>query len=562
MTTDESRLEFSVPPANESAPSMLLLLALFLAGLGLFFHGLTGLRQSMQGLASRRVRTWLARWSGSPALAGLWGFCLGGLTQSVTAVAFIVASLVGGGLLTVPRALPVVACANLGTAALVLVASFDVHVAVLLVLGVMGVAAAFEIGGRSRAILTALFFAALLFFGLHQMREAFGPLPAQPWFARLASIAQASMLATFVLGAILRLFIQSSPAIAIIAIAFCRGGILTPEQAIAMMFGTGLGVGGAVFLLGSNLRGVPRQIALYQALLSMSACLLMGGLFGVERFTGWPLLVHRLAQLPGNESLRLAYAFVAMQLAAVVLAALTSRRAAALLERLSPPTLEQDLGRPEYLQESALDDPESALVLADREQRRLLARLPLMLDAIRHETEANAAPAEALRAATTSVAGELREFLDRVGRRTVDPATSDRWLELQRRQALVSALSETAYDFVTAGKALRSGANGGVRLLPALAEGLHALTATVVEAVEQPAVADRALLLAMTADRGEMMERIRGRVLAATPELGADARLQLVYLTSLFERQVWLLRQLAQTLPVAPTPSAAVPSTG
>lgn len=139
---------------------MLPLIALFLAGLGLFFHGLSGLRQSMQGLASRRVRRWLARWAQSPLRAGAGGFGLGALTQSVTAVAFIVASLVRGGLLTVGRALPIVAGANLGTA--VLVASFDVHLAVLLLLGFMGIAVAFDLGGRARAALLALYFATLV----------------------------------------------------------------------------------------------------------------------------------------------------------------------------------------------------------------------------------------------------------------------------------------------------------------------------------------------------------------------------------------------------------------
>src|ERR1035437_7951426 len=80
----------------------------------LLFHGLSGLKQSVQGLASRRVRSWLARWSQSTFVAGFGGFILGSLTQSVTAVAFIVASLAGGGLLTLRRALPGGACANVG----------------------------------------------------------------------------------------------------------------------------------------------------------------------------------------------------------------------------------------------------------------------------------------------------------------------------------------------------------------------------------------------------------------------------------------------------------------
>lgn len=522
--------------------------ALFFAGLGLFFHGLSGLKQSVQGLASRQVRSWLAHWSQSTFLAGFGGFILGGLTQSVTAVAFIVASLAGGGLLTLRRALPVVACANFGTAALVLVASFDVHLAVLLILGLMGVAVAFDLGGPVRSAFAALFFAALLFFGLRQMKDAFGPLIAMPWFGQVASVLQSSLLAAFLGGAVFRLLIQSSPAIAIIAITLGRGGLLSSEQVIAVIFGTGLGVGGAVMLLSSNLRGVPKQIALYQALLSSAACLVVGGLFAVEHFTGWPLLVHQLRRIPGGEPFRLACAFVSMQVVGVGLAAATSRWAASLLERLAPPTAEQDLGRPVYIHQQARRDLVSALTLAEREQERLLARLPLMVDTARAETRATArVSAGEMHAGTLAVAQELQGFLRSLAEQAQDHETSEHLLRLERRQGLITDASETARDFVEAAKNLR-----GERALPALLdpmlEGLHALTETVIEAVAHPAEADRALLLAMTADRSEMMERLRRGLLTTSPELNHDTKLQLSYLTALFEREVWLLRQLAQTL--------------
>ena len=52
--------------------------------------------------------------------------------------------------------------------------------------------------------------------------------------------------------------------------------------------------------------------------------------------------------------------------------------------------------------------------------------------------------------------------------------------------------------------------------------------------------------IAMTADRGEMMERLRREMLAASgPVLDHGRKSDLFYLTSLFERVVWLLRQFA-----------------
>lgn len=536
---------------------MIQIAALFLAGLGLFFHGLTGLRQSMEGLASRRMRAWLSRFSRYPFLAGTMGMILGGLTQSVTAVAFIVASMVGGGLLTVRRALPVVACANLGTAALVLVAGFDVQLAVLLVLGIMGLWSTFDLHGSLRPVVVALFFAALLFFGLRQMKDAFAPVSSMPWFAHVAALAQGSLWATFLLGAALRLVIQSSPAIAVIAITLSRAGILRPDQVMTMMFGTGLGVGGAVFLLSTHIRGVSRQIAVYQALLSMTAGLLTVGLFIIERATDWPLLVHAVQKLPGNDALRLAYAFVAMQLIAVLVALLTARYAARWLEKLAPPTAEQDLGRPEFIHDQAVRYPESALDLAAKEQLRLLRRLTLFVDRVRPDAgDGGRVGGATLQVATTSLCKELQAFLGAVAERASDVATSARWLELQRRQSLIPALCETAHDFAAMCLKLREEKCLDA-LLRSLPEGMHALQGAVVEAFESPSAGDREMLLAMTADRGEMMEQLRRGALAAAPGLSQEGRLNLVYLTSLFEREVWLLRQLVQTLPLQAETSTA-----
>ncbi|MFA5262390.1 MAG: Na/Pi symporter [Opitutaceae bacterium] len=524
--------------------------ALFIAGLGLFFHGLGGLKNSVQGMASRRVRVLLARWSRNPVLAGLWGFAFGALTQSVTAVAFILASLVEGGMITVSRALPVVACANLGTALLVLVASIDINLAVLYALGVASIALAFGFGGgRMRPVLSSLFFCALLFFGLRAMKDAFAPLPSFEWFGDFARLIQGSTLAAFLAGAVLRLFIQSSPAIAVIAIALSHGGLLSDPQVMAMMFGTGMGVAGAVALLSSNLKGLPRQIAIYQGLLSGFASLVLGSCFALEQIAGWPLIRHFLEGLPGTEKLHLAYAFVAMQLVAVFTALATARIAASFLARISPPTAEQDLARTEYLSEQALTDPESALLLVEKEQERLLARIPLMIDTVRPETAGSVlVGADALRRASLSVAEDTRAYLRSIADSPLDRGTSEKLLLMERRHSLLLSLSETAEDFAKADRQL-----GELPEMKAhadsLAEGFHALATMLLDEMGNGGESMRGMLLSITSDRSDAMESFRQKTLAAAVRLSHEQKAHVLYTTSLYERAVWLLRQWTLTLP-------------
>ncbi|HEX3730049.1 MAG TPA: Na/Pi symporter [Opitutaceae bacterium] len=521
-------------------------IALFLAGLSLFFYGVGGIRGHLQGLSSRRFRRHLARWAGHPALAGLWGFGFGAITQSSTAVAFILTGLVEGRVMTVAAALPIVACANLGTVPLVFCASFNIHLAFLYLLGTAGLALAFEVGGsRAKPVVTALFCVGLLFFGLKMMKDAFAPLSSFPWFQDVAAVIQGSALAIFVAGALLRVLLQSSSGLAVIAIALAHGGVLKPEQAAMMMFGTGAGVGLSVFLLSSNLKGVGRRLALFQAAINGTAAIVLATLYYVETLTGTPLLLALAAKLAATDTLRLAWAFCFLQGTAAAAALIFSRPAARWLEKLAPATAEQDLAQPQFLNDQALEDPESALDLAEREQVRLLAHLPAQLDTVRPETAATAAvPAATLHRATIAVAGEVQAFLHELADRASDRGTSERVLALQSRQALILSLDETIFGFVGTVGELRPEAPAAAAFLENLGESLNTLLLTMLDALRSGDPTDRELLLGLTADRGELMERLRRNLSGGEQSLGHNQKAHLFYLTSLFERAVWLLRQL------------------
>ncbi len=525
------------------------ILARFLVGLALFFHGVSGIRTHLQGLTSRSLRRQLARWARRPLLAGAGGFLFGAVTQSSTAVAFILTGLVSGGLMSVAAALPVVAWANLGTVPLVFFASLDAHLAFLYLLGIAGLALAFGLGSaRLRPLIAALFSIGLLFFGLDLMKEAFAPLPSFAWFRDFAAFIQGSALATFVAGAFLRVLVQSSSGIAVIAIALAHGGLLSADQAAMMMYGTGAGVGLSIFLLSSNLRGISRQIALYQALINGFAGLLLCVLYYVEHYAGVPLVLSLARAVAPDPGLRLACAFLFLQAAAVAAALFSSRPAARWLARLSPPTDEQDLARPRYLSQEALADPDSALDLADKEQVRLLAHLPAQLATLRP-----AGPGEAPRIdpairhrASLAVGTEIQGWLRELVEQRPDRDASARLLALEQRQTLVTSLTDTVHGFVETFSRLRAPSAPPAPLLESLLESLDLLLLTTLDAARASDPGDLATLLAMTADRGEVMERLRRELLAASgPALEHGRKSDLFYLTSLFERIVWLLRQLA-----------------
>lgn len=532
------------------------LLATFLAGLALFFHGVSGIRENLQGLTSRRLRRQLARWAKHPVLAGLWGFGFGAITQSSTAVAFILTGLVEGGLMAVTRALPIVAWANLGTVLLVFFASFNLHLAFLYLLGTAGLALAFNIGGpRLRPTIATLFCVGVLFLGLHLMKTAFAPLAGFEWFNDFAAFIQHSTLAVFVAGALLRVLVQSSSGIAVIAITLAHGGLLTVEQAIMMVYGTAIGVGLSVALLSSNLRGIPRRLALYQALINSCSGLTLAGLFYLESLSGLSLLVALAERFTSDDSLRLAFAFLFLQSIAVGIALTFASPAAKWLERLAPATDEQDLSQPRFLTDQAFEDPESALELVEQEQLRLLQFLPQQLDTVRAETAAHVSlQAQTLHRAGNSVGAEIDAFLRELVERPADHATSGRLFATERRQSVIASLQESLDQFVTTFSVLHPAPEADIDpVLHSLCESLNTILLTAIDAYQSGDQFDQDFLNAMTADRSEMMAQLRTRLLTSAQPLDQQQKSHLSALTTIFERMVWLLRKLGQSQQTSPS---------
>ena len=521
------------------------LLAKFLVGITLFLHGVAGVRTQLQGLTSRRLSRQLARWSDRRFMAATGGLLFGAITQSSTAVAFILNSLISSGLMPLSKALPVLAWANVGTVPLVFFASLNIHLVFLYVLGTAGLAIAFEIGtSRYRALLHSLFSIGLLFLGLKLMKEAFAPLPEFPVFQKAAILLHTSLLMTFAAGALLRLFIQSSSAIAVIAIALHEGGLLTLPEAALMMYGSGVGVGLTIALLSANLRGVARQLVLFQALINAGAGLVLGTIAVLEHRQIIPPILSRLQELAPSHSpsLQLAIAFLLLQSTTLTLATLLGRWMPGWLQKLSPSTPEQDLSRPRFLCDNALADPESALSLAEQEQKHLLRHLPAQLDSLRSQPP-TIAPA-IRHQAIIKVSGDIQAYLRELVEQHNDPATSSRLLSVEQRQSILLPLCQSVHEFVET--IARQEKPATTPRLTQLIESLDTLILTMLDAIDSRDPDDLTMLIHMTADRGGLMERQRRNLVESTPEIDHSSKSDFFYLTALYERSVWLMRQLVQ----------------
>jgi len=506
------------------------ILTSILGGLGLFFVGMRGIGTSLQQLVGRRLRAVLRRATASVWSSAAIGATLGALTQSSNAVAFIVTGMLGAGL--------------------VLLASVDLRIAALWLLGIVGMALFFRLDGkgRLRPALEGLFALGLLFLGLVLVRTGAAPLRELDTVRELMGGDEGGLLLPAVTGAVLTLLTQSSAAVSILALTLNNVGILSFDQTVMVAYGASLGAGLSVLTVTGSLSGTLRQPALHQALFKVCAAVLFILLFFLERDGGVPLVLALTRLVSEDSAQRVAWAHFLLQLLPALAVIPIQSPLIALVRRLSPPTRTEALARPQFLYEQALEDPPGALDLVAREQERLAARLPSLLDEVREDAPAERVPRTALISAGASLESAIGTFLSDILAHGCGREETERAVLLEGRNRLLQDLRESLDEFATAIAAARSLPGAELQdLLARLCEAAHHLLLQLGDAAGG-APEDVALLLELAADRGEMMRDLRRRAAQAEGRQAYAEQELLLRATTLFERIVWQVRRFGLLL--------------
>jgi phosphate:Na+ symporter len=523
------------------------------AGLGLFFIGVRSIGTHMKQMTGARFRRWVAWATGHHLSAALVGTAAGIVTQSSNAVTFISVSLVTSGIITPARALPILAWANVGTALLVFVATLDIHIAVLFLLGVVGFCYYFGLNERERGrhLLGALYGVGMLFFGVWLIKQGARPMKDLESVRAFIRVAAQSQVLPFVAGLLLTLVIQSSSTMSAIAVTMAAAGVLTLDQTLMIVLGSNVGSGLSTFLLSGNLTGTGRQLAFIQLAVKALGVVILLPLFLLAQAADARGSASVIARLGGSAAEQVAVAFLILQVVSAVSAGVFSRVLLTMAGRLFPPSLRDVLSKPHFIYEQALDEPETALDLVEQEQARVLVLLPRLLDPLRvAEVDGTPYQHQELLEACTNVAGECAGFIDRLMARAQSHSALERVMSVRARNELLVHMMEGCHDFVDwlgddfpepAARALRE----------SLVEGLCTVLLVLSDAADDGAHRgehDYAIALALTSDRASVMEGVRAGFIGAERGLGPDSQTRLLPATSVFERVIWLANRYAIAL--------------
>lgn len=521
------------------------LFASIFAGLGLFFIGIKQLGAHMKELTGRRFRRMLAGVTRNPISTACLGLVAGAVTQSTTAVTFITTSLISSGALPVKRATPLLSWANLGTTLLVLLATFDIQIAVYFLLGMIGLAFYFDLdrSTRLRHVVGSLLAIALLFLGLALIKAGAGPLRESSMVNQVLALISGTPILLILLGAILSLVAQSSTTVAAVAAAMVFSGLLNLPDAVEVVVGANIGSGISVLLLGSGLKGTPRQLSIFQCQFKIFSAFLFLTLLWSLKAAGWIELATLPAATGLSASLLLAFAFMSMQALGALGELPLNGVICRLLDKISPPTKEEAIASFQYLYEHAADDPSTAVELVQLEQARAAGHLPDLLEPHREapEKELEVAPAD-LATSCRTLLSTVSGFLDELTERSPSHSII---LIINREHTVNSHLMSLIDSLQTFADQAATTHESPVLARPVflLVEGLHLMLSMLPQALTGDET-DWAMLQTISADRASQMEDLRLRILNEQQTISAQEQRALFQLTSLFERLVWLIRQI------------------
>ena len=521
-------------------------------GVGLFIVGMWFLTENLKTLASRRLRRIANRWAGNRFSALLWGTLAGGVIQSMSALTFIVVSMLRSGLITTRGALALLLGGCVGITALVWIVTLDIKVVALYVLCLSGAVVVSERLSRYRPVAASFLGGAMIILGLVLLKDAAAPLAEQPWFRGMLQGTGDSPALAFLIAAFLTCIVQSSSAVSVFGISLAAVGAISVDQAIMIIYGSIIGSGAILYLLSASLTGRSRQVAMYMVGYNVLVCAVLVPLLYCEIHFDVPLIKALVlsVDLDLDQQLALVVVLLAVLPLPVMLAGLGW--SVAVLERLWPVSQVDELSRPRFIHDHASVDVDSSLVLVDLEQKRVVKNLSQYFDAVR-----GGGSIPPLRNASRKLLSDIAEFLDDLQTSHPMQGVEDR-NAMRSRQKLLGWVEDALGDLCETLADLDN-RSALARFRTTICESVDGVLLSLVDAMESDDAMTWDIARQLTGDRGEVMRKMRMQYLEMDSPLRKLELANVLLITNSVEQTFVLLSKMEEEFNVNSGTGAHVP---
>ena len=536
-----SSATFAAVELKEASESSIELAAFVLGGIGIFLIGIHYAGSHLQKITGGSFQHLITKASGHPVGMLASGTTLGFMTQSGKAAAFILSDFVQAGMMKVGQAAPIVFWANAGCSMIVFASMVSLKVLALMVLGVTALGSTFHFPKRFVNGYGALFGLAMIMYGLYLVKSGAAGFAGADWVAPLLQSIHDHYMIAFIMGLVLTLLVQSNLAIMMIAIAFAAAGFLELEETAMAMYGAQAGTGLLTYVFSFHAHGRARQVVATQIAFDTVATITFVILFYVELFSGLPLVFALARKLSGELGTQAVYVALIFQFGAALLLLLVHRPILERIRQWFPPSSAEVLSKEAFIHERASDSPDTALMLVEKEQFRLLERLPQYIDYVRENTSGSGKHhPDAYHEAFTRISGKIGSTLAQVSAHGLGQATSDQLIRTTKLEEQLVTLEDIvhrlAVQMLDEHDSPRAGALGRN-----IMESIDFMILTAIDAIESKDSDEIATLEMLTQDRSAMMTKIRHNYFESEKDLSNKDRNFVLDITILFENAVHTL---------------------
>ena len=538
---------YSAVELKESSESPLELAAFVLGGIGIFLIGIHYAGSHLQKITGGSFQSLIAKASGNPAGMFVSGASLGFMTQSGKAAAFILSDFVQAGMMQVRQAAPIVFWANAGCSLIVFASMVSLKVLALMVLGVTALGSTFHFPKRFVNGYGALFGLAMIMYGLYLVKSGAAGYAGADWVAPLLQNIHDHYMIAFVLGLVLTLLVQSNLAIMMIAIAFAASGFLELEETAMAMYGAQAGTGLLTYVFSFHAHGRARQVVVTQIAFDTVATIAFVALFYIELLTGWPLVFALARKLSSELGSQAVYVALIFQFGAALLMLPIYRPILRRIHDWFPPSSAEVLSKEAFIHERASDSPETALMLIEKEQFRLLERLPQYIDFVRDNSEPKKHHPDAYHEAFTHISSKIGSTLAHISAHGLGQATSDQLIRTTKLEeqlvTLETIVHRLAVQMLEQHDSVRAGELGRN-----IMESVDFMILTAIDAIKSKDADEIETLEMLTQDRSAMMTKIRHSYFESEQDLSNNDRNFVLDITILFENAVHTLGRYGHLL--------------
>ncbi|MDQ2942679.1 MAG: Na/Pi cotransporter family protein [Candidatus Dormibacteraeota bacterium] len=398
-----------------------------LAGVGLLVWGTHIVRTGILRIWGGDLRRFLRESVSNRHAAFAAGLGITALIQSSTATAVMVASFVGQGLIATAPALAVMLGADVGTALMTLVFSFDLSwlSPLLIFLGVtLFMRRESSQIGRFGQILIGL---GLIILALQLIVLAAQPLTKGAGVKVIFGSLTGDVLLDMLVAAVFTMLSYSSLAVVLLTATLAASKVISLHVALGLVLGANLGSGLLAMLTTLTSSPEARRVTLGNLLFRLLGCIIIVPLL--------PYIEELFASTPLDDAQITVYFHLLFNVAIAVGFLFFTEKIARVAERLLPDRHDvDDPAKARYLDPSALDTPKLAIGNAAREAMRLADFIEQMLNGMLAVLKTNDRElAEKIRKMDDIVDDlytAIKLYLTQVSREALDEKEGRRWADI------------------------------------------------------------------------------------------------------------------------------------